>query len=335
MELAIAFLLVVGMGLSIQRGNTCTVVAIDEIVHRKRPRVALAIAYSWLWVLGGLTVFDLVVGHDRELKLINVSAWCIAGGLIMGVGAVINGACAMGTIARIGSREWAFLAALPGFTVGCILATEIFGNDATTHVWRPASSTSLSYPWLGVTALLLVGGLSIRRWMTGAHGTPRQAFQTKWDPRTATAMIAVLFVILSQIRGPWAYTNLLGDLAKFAFEDVWGRALLLVGLLGGAVLGGFTQRGPRQTGPLSPRVIRCFAGGILMGVGFALVAGSFDSLTLVGQPLLLPFAWVGMMSCYLGVTAGVLVLRAARGGQLGRARLLRIYPRAKGDGGRP
>jgi toxin CptA len=312
MELAIAFVLVLALGLAIQRGNTCTVVAVDEIVHRKEPRVALAIAYSWLWVLGGLTVFSFFTGPDDGLKLINVSAWCLAGGLIMGVGAVVNGACTMGTIARIGSGQWAFLAALPGFMLGCIVATGVFGEDATTHVWKTASSTSLSYPWIGVAALVLVGGLTIRRWAKGNHESFRHAIRASWDPRTATAMIAVLFVILAHVHGPWAYTNLLGDLAHFTFEDVWGRLLLLAALLGGAILGGFTQTGPRQTGPLSPRLVRCFVGGILMGVGFALVAGSFDSLTLVGQPLFFPFAWVGMLSCYVGVTGGVVLLKAAR-----------------------
>jgi len=50
-----------------------------------------------------------------------------------------------------------------------------------------------------------------------------------------------------------------------------------------------------------------------MGIGFSLAPGAFDGLTLLGQPLLLPFAWVVMGSSYVTVLLGVLYLRSSFG----------------------
>ena len=69
----------------------------------------------------------------------------------------------------------------------------------------------------------------------------------------------------------------------------------------------------KPTGPLKPRVIRCTLGGMFMGIGFSLAPGAFDGLTLLGQPLLLPFAWVVMAASYVTVILGVVYLRSGLG----------------------
>lgn len=72
-------------------------------------------------------------------------------------------------------------------------------------------------------------------------------------------------------------------------------------------------QGTRLIGPLKPRMIRCTLGGIAMGLGFSLAPGAFDGMTLLGQPLLLPFAWVVMGASYATVILGVLYLRSGLG----------------------
>ncbi|RTK98066.1 MAG: YeeE/YedE family protein, partial [Lysobacterales bacterium] len=42
------------MGYAIQRGATCTVAAVDELLHEHRGTRLLAIVEAALWVLGGL-----------------------------------------------------------------------------------------------------------------------------------------------------------------------------------------------------------------------------------------------------------------------------------------
>lgn len=59
-----------------------------------------------------------------------------------------------------------------------------------------------------------------------------------WDPRTATFIIALLFVALVQLFGAWAYTDLLGDLSRGVNDAVLARLGLLAALLAGALAAG-------------------------------------------------------------------------------------------------
>jgi toxin CptA len=308
-SLALTFL----MGVGVQRGNTCTVVAFDDVLHRRSPDRLLAIAYCWLWVAGGLTLVKVSTGFTLGAQLFPVIIWSVIGGLILGIGAVVNGACTVGTVARIGSGEYAYGLTPVGFFFGCVLAPHVFGRTATTHTGTAATTTSLNHPVAALIGLAIVIALTIRRLATHERESLRDFLHKAWDPRTALMIVAVLFVVVVHIYGAWAYTDLLGDIAKGADKQVVERFALFAALLAGAIVGGRTLRGTRLIGPLAPRVIRCTLGGVLMGIGFSLAPGAFDGLTLLGQPLLLPFAWAVMAASYVTVVLGVLYLRSGFG----------------------
>lgn len=314
--LLVSLALVFVMGVAIQRGNTCTVVAIDDVVHRRSWDRLLAIVYSWFWVAGGLALLALTTGVQPSAQVVPVTLWSVVGGLLLGVGAVINGACTTGTIARIGSGEYAFGLTLVGFYLGCVIAPHLFGRLTTNHVRSVPTVTSLDYPVLALIGLGVVAALTARRLVTGPHESVRDFLRHAWDPRTATFIIALLFAVLVQLFGPWAYTDLLGDISHGIEKLAVERAALLVALLAGAVVSGRTMKGAKLIGPLAPRVIRCFIGGAIMGTGFAVAPGAFDGLTLYGQPLLLPFAWAVMGASYVSILLGVLYLRSGWGARI-------------------
>lgn len=311
--LLISLALVFVMGVAIQRGNTCTVVAIDDVVHRRSWDRLLAIVYTWFWVAGGLTLLSLATSRHPTATVVPVTLWSVAGGVLLGIGAVINGACTTGTIARIGSGEYAFGLTLAGFYVGCLIAPHTFGRQATTHPGAAAATTSLDHPVITLLGLAAVVAITLRRLVLGPHESFREFLRHAWDPRTATLIIAVLFVAVLQLFGPWAYTDLLGDLSRGARDEAGPRLALLIALLSGAIVAGRSLKGTRLIGPLAPRAVRCFAGGTIMGAGFAVAPGAFDGLTLYGQPLLLLFAWVVMAASYVSILLGVLYLRSGFG----------------------
>lgn len=314
--LSISVVLVFVMGMAIQRGNTCTVVAFDDVVHRRSWDRLLAIVYAWFWVAGGLALLTLATGVRPSAHVVPVTQWSVIGGLLLGVGAVVNGACTTGTIARIGSGEYVFGLTLIGFYLGCILAPHLFGRLSTAHVESVPTVTTLDYPLPALIGLGLVAALTLHRLITGPHESFRDFLRHAWDPRTATFIIALLFVALVQLLGPWAYTDLLGDISRGADDLALHRIVLLVALLAGAVVAGRSMLGPKLIGPLAPRVIRCFAGGVIMGTGFAVAPGAFDGLTLYGQPLLLPFAWAVMGASYVSILLGVGYLRSGWGARI-------------------
>lgn len=305
--------LVFVIGMAIQRGNTCTVVAFDDIVHRRSWDRFLSIVYTWFWVAGGLALLGFATGFTPAAHVFPVTVWSVVGGLLLGLGAVVNGACTTGTVARIGSGEYAFVSAIVGFFLGCLAAPHVFGHQATAHVGSVPTTTSLDHPVVPLIGLALVVVVTARRLIAGPHESFRDFLHNAWDPRTAVLIIAVLFVALVQIYSPWAYTELLGDIAKGETHEAVHQGVLLLVLVAGAVVAGRSMRGKKLIGPLAPRVIRSTIGGTIMGLGFAVAPGAFDAMTLYGQPLLLPFAWVVMVASYLSILAGIFYLRSNLG----------------------
>lgn len=314
--LIITAVLVFFIGMAIQRGNTCTVVAVDDIVHRGSWDRFLAVVSVWIWVAGGLTLLSLTTGFVPTAKVVSVTVWSVVGGVILGVGAVVNGACTTGTIARIGSGEYTFGLTIVGFYLGCLLAPHVLTRAALTHPASAATTTSVDFPVLTLIGLAVVAALTARRLIWGPHESFRDFLRRAWDPRTAVVIIAVMFVAAVQISGAWAYTDMLGNISHGETKQVLPQLVLFVAMLSGSIVAGRSIIGARLIGPLAPRVIRCTVGGIIMGIGFSVAPGAFDGFTLLGQPLLLPYAWVVMAACYLSVLVGVLYLRSNLGARI-------------------
>nr|MCW1957977.1 YeeE/YedE family protein [Mycobacterium sp.] len=158
--LLITLVLVFVIGMAIQRGNTCTVVAVDDIVHRGSWDRFLAVVSAWFWIAGGLTLLSLTTGLNPGAKVVPVTVWSAVGGVILGVGAVVNGACTTGTIARIGSGEYTFALTIVGFFLGCLLAPHLLPRAAITHTASTATTTALNFPILTLLGLVVVTALT-------------------------------------------------------------------------------------------------------------------------------------------------------------------------------
>jgi uncharacterized membrane protein YedE/YeeE len=92
------------MGYAIQRGATCTVAAVDEAVTQR----------TFVRLLSLLEAAALgrrrARGRGRAARAAAnaragyaVSLWTVVGGVLLGLGAYINGACVFDAIARFGS----------------------------------------------------------------------------------------------------------------------------------------------------------------------------------------------------------------------------------------
>ncbi len=90
------------MGFANQRGGTCTVAAIEEIVAERRFGRLLALFEASLWVAGGLTLIAALGRLPVMPVSYAVGFMTIAGGALFGLGAFVNRACAFGSL-----RAWA------------------------------------------------------------------------------------------------------------------------------------------------------------------------------------------------------------------------------------
>ena len=303
------------MGYAIQRGATCTVAAIDEIVSERSGRRLLSLFEAALWVGGGLVVAQSLRLLPQMPQGYAATIWTVIGGVLLGLGAFVNGACVFGAIARLGSGEWSYVFTPVGFFVGCLSVTPLFGAPAP----RPLSDISpvLRAPaWIAALFVAFALWRIARPWLRRDRdaGKPWHALLAAhvWSPHAATTVIGLTFVLLLLLVGGWAYTDVLAELAHGMSASVGARALLLVALLIGAMLGGWTAGLLRHTGLSPSRVAGCVAGGVLMGWGSLLLPGGNDVLILVGMPLAWPSAWLAFATMCVTIACAQLAHRRWR-----------------------
>ena len=292
------------MGFAVQRGATCTVAAMDEVVTRRSGRRLLSLLEASLWVAGGLLVAQALHMLGKMPAGYPVNVWTILGGALLGLGAFVNGACVFGAIARFGSGEWAYVVTPIGFYVGCLSVGAVFAPMAPHKLAGDSpvlQASALLAPLFVAFALWRVG----RPLLSGLSGITARV----WAPHAATIVIGVTFLFAWLLVGAWAYTDVLAEFARGMAGSLLARSALLLALLGGAAFGGWTA-GRFQHRPIRPaQLAKCFAGGVLMGWGSLLIPGGNDGLILVGMPLLWPYAWVAFGTMCLTIGAAQLVRR--------------------------
>lgn len=285
------------MGFAIQRGATCTVAAVDELLTKRRATRLVAMAEASLWVAGGLLLAAALTPLPAMPAGFALSGWTLAGGVLLGLGAWLNGACVFGAVARLGSGEWAYALTPAGYFLGCATVTLLFAPAAPQPLATPSPLFAAPAAALPAVALLAAG--------RGAQLLRRR----RWTPHAATTVIGITFLFSLLAAGAWAYTDLLADLARAMAHRLGARALLFGALLAGAAWGGWTAGRWQARAPTPAQAARCLAGGALMGWGTLLIPGSNDGLILVGMPLLRPYAWVAFATMVFTIAAAMVVSR--------------------------
>lgn len=298
----IAFVCAALMGFSIQRGATCTVAAVGEIVRRGTTNRLVALAEASLWVAGGLALAHVIGLLPNLPPGFPVNIWTFVGGALLGLGAYINGACVFGAIARLGSGQIAYILSPVGFYLGSVTTTTLF------HPEPPMPLVSAANGWVGSPWLaLLLGTFAIWRLFVIVRRPAAAArnWRSLWAPHEATLVIGVTFVILILAVGDWAYTTTLADVARGMDSNIGWQALLLFALFLGAFIGGLSTGQFQIQRPQASVVVRCLVGGAMMGWGSILIPGSNDGLILIGMPLLWPYAWLAVATMAISIWAAM------------------------------
>ena len=302
----------VTMGFAIQRGATCTVAAVEEVVARRGAGRLIALVEASAWVAGGLLIAHRLHWLAQVPTGYAVTGWTVAGAVLLGIGAFVTRACVFGAIARLGSGDWAYAATPLGFYLGCVSVNSVFAPTAAQGLG--ASPVFLAAP--AATAWLIAGWLvwRIATPLVGRRGMLRELLERRlWSPHAATVVIGLAFLVMLVLAGAWAYTDVLAELANGMVHDVGARTALLMCLLAGAIVGGWTAGRLRFARIRAASLARCLIGGVLMGWGSLLIPGGNDGLILVGMPLLWPYAWVAFATMCLTIGSAQWVqLRLAR-----------------------
>jgi toxin CptA len=297
------------MGFAIQRGGTCTVAAVDELLTKRTAKRLIAMLEASLWVAGGLALAALLGMLPAMPAAYPVSAWIFVGGALLGFGAWLNGACVFGAIARFGSGDVNYLATPLGFYLGCLTVGAVFGAPAP-HPLETASPVLDSAgvvvaSFLGFAAWRLVPALLDALRAPRDHGVARALAARIWAPHAATGVIGVTFVMILLLVGVWAYTDVLAQLAQGRSARLALGVLCLLALYAGAWFGGWTAGRLSAVRLSAAASAKCLAGGVLMAWGSLLIPGSNDGLILIGMPLLRPYAWLAFATMCVTIAAAL------------------------------
>lgn len=298
------------MGFAIQRGGTCAVAAVDEVLTQRRATRLLALVEASFWVLAGLLGLRLL-GYEPVMPV--GYAWgyqTIVGAALLGFGALLNGACIFGAVARFGSGQWAYAATPLGFYLGCAAAPLVPSFMAPVRL--ASAAPALGAPaWAVLLMLAFLLWRGLQPWVGARTGKASRSGATRlrgprsWSPHGATVVIGITFLLLLCFNDAWTYTDALAELARGMASSQVMRLILFVALLTGAVWGGWTAGVFSHTALSMGQVLRCMAGGFLMGLGSLWIPGGNDGLILLGMPLLWPYAWLAFITMCATVAAGL------------------------------
>ena len=298
------------MGYAIQRGGTCTVAAVDEVIDKRRLNRLTAMVEASLWVAGGLVLAQCLHLLGKTPAGYAVSQWTVVGGALLGLGAYVNRACVFGAIARFGSGEWAYVATPIGFYVGCASVGMVFTPPAP-HRLAEGSPVLQASVWAALPFVVFaVWRLARPLFGVRSAALARDVAGRVWSPHAATTVIGIAFFFMLLLVGTWAYTEALADLARGMSMSLVAKILLLLALFLGALWGGWTAGRFRSTRISAVQLLRCFAGGVLMGWGSLLIPGANDGLILIGMPLLWPYAWLAFLTMCVSIGAALLAQKA-------------------------
>jgi toxin CptA len=300
------------MGFAIQRGATCTVAAVEQVVNHRKATRLVALFEASLWVCGGLLVAHRLAWLAQVPPGFALTGRTLAGAALLGLGAFVNRACVFGAVARFGSGEWAYALTPAGFYLGCLAAGMLVpAHPSPLAGGSLVSSASPAATWLAALAFAArIGAACVR-----GRAAPRALVtDTLWSAHAATSVIGIAFVAMLLLAGAWAYTDALADLARGMTRGLPARLALGACLLAGAVAGGWTAGRFRAMRIGAATLLRCLAGGAMMGWGSLLIPGSNDGLILVGMPMLWPYAWAAflVMCVTIGSAQRLQALIAAR-----------------------
>lgn len=308
------------LGWSAQRASLCTVRAVAEVMTSRSAFMLLTFLKTAAWVLIATAGLAWLAG-DRVVPATGYrwSALAAAGGAVFGIGAVVNGGCAFSTLSRLASGRTVVLFSLVGFALGVFTHTVL---SVALMLPRPAEMAPLTES-AGITKVLVPLVLAWLAWEIVRLSRPRKTSYTDGTQRlygapmrlsAAAAWIGISNGVLYALAGPWAYTGTLGQEVQRVSQASEGpgalRWLLLASLFAGAVLAAWHSR--RLT--LDASMVawhRHLAGGLLMGLGAALVPGGNDVLLLHGLPSLSPHAIPTLAAMLAGIAGTLFILRLA------------------------
>lgn len=283
MIIPLAFLL----GFSLSRVATCTVAATDRLVRDGKADWlgGLIVVMSW----SGLVLFLLVQysGRAHIPVDIEIGASLFFGAAIMGIGALVNRGCFVGTISYIGTGKFNYLLSFIGLGLAMWLA-----GDNMLDLYDPVSPKKrVPIEQSVIKQAVVFGFVSIcllSLWLLVAKRNLAML---------ALMTIGICAALMFGTRPEWAYAAVLSSFINGQGMSVGTTVELAVAaMFGGAIFSSWLKDRFHPDFGNWKRAASNFTGGFLMGIGAAAVPGGNDVLLMWTIPGLTLYGLVAYLT---------------------------------------
>lgn len=269
--LLIALCLIVGAALD--TSSLCVVRAARDL-SAGRPAIAVG-CLSTAAIAAIVFYSNTLFGWHRESpEWAYPTIATLSGALVFACGALVNGACAMGTIDRLARGDIGFLATLAGGAAAIFLLPR---TDLPTQVPDLVLLTGL--PWLLIVLALTLAMVVLSRRHLG------------WVRMAAYAILGLVAAEVTNWQGDWTWLSLAQAVRSGMPFDFLALGCILA-VIAGASLTAVIKHRFRWVRPHWREMLREGAGGGLMATGALLLPGGNDALLVYGIPSGSPHALI-------------------------------------------
>ncbi len=318
MMLLAAFLLAALLGFTAHSAGICAVKAVSEVIATRRGRMLASFAKTVLWVMTGMLILSWLTGQRLMPNSLSLSALSLLGGFVFGIGAALNGGCAVSTVTRLGNGELRMLATVLGMSIAIAVVDRGYltvGMTGQVQAAQPLILTGWSLKFAGGALIgwALWEATSLWRGRDRACGLLEGLLHRRWRLSLAAAVIGLANVGIAAVAGHWAYTSALRDAVRWRVTGQLPSSTLPMLLFGALMTGVVFSALLRRTWSLRcrPKIdwIRNLSGGLLMGYGVVAIPGGNDGLLLDAIPSLSPHALPAFIALLVGVASVLLTAR--------------------------
>ncbi len=279
------------IGYLAQVTGLCMVRGVHDWVRGRKLRL-IAILGGGFWVYLYLPFLSqnstIPIGYELHWSF-------LLGGLIFGLGAVVNGACSISTASRLSSGDLQMIFTMMGWLGGWLLLD--FTGIQFQHTELTSYNESLT--WIIVLCLIL-GSV----WV--------YVKQSKsWNIWSGIMLVGILAGAIFLLQPAWSPSDFVKDLGLAILRKnpqilpaVDRIAILMVMLLGMSI-GAWRYRRFKWLAPNLRGIIKHFSSGILMGLGAAISLGGNDFQLLMALPAQSLSGILAIAGIIIGIRLGI------------------------------
>jgi hypothetical protein len=281
-ELVLVWVCALVIGYSIHQGGTCGVAAARDLVERRR--VDLFAGFAVATGVAGIVCLPALwlTGTGTQLGgMTSIGPRLFIGSVLLAWGAVLNDACLLGSLWRLGNGEMRLLALPVGLAIGFMVANIIPGG-ISPHL----SPSTLGLPGAAGFVVVAASGviLTVALLVLKRYGL-RQS--DRWPLAVAMAVLGAGGALLYVVQPGWSYADAVrrGVSPLMAMmANGWGGAIAAFLTAAGAIISAVRLRAFKPGWPTFAGVVRSLGGGILIALGATMIPGGNDTLLLASVP---------------------------------------------------